>query len=300
MQEVLMRAWWLIPVVFAAAACHSDSTSPGTGRVPDVPTGLVGTSLNGAIALVWDDNAFAADPNGFQNYRVFSTTYTFASNDYLNGQCGSTWKLEGSTVAPEFVVGALSNGVAQCFAVSAIGVDQQESARSAPRNDTPRPDARNVVVFARQVQAAQSGFRFWQDLNGDGQVQANELGLVISGNSPDADFSVERFRTAPDSLLFQPRRTDVLLALYDSLPVADLTSIDLAPDPTVSRTPTLDYSPLGADALPGLGYVFELPFGSTVSYGAVRPTHVGDRFVILEWSFQTDPNNPELRKSRKP
>jgi hypothetical protein len=27
---------------------------------------------------------------------------------------------------------------------------------------------------------------------------------------------------------------------------------------------------------------------------------VGDRFVILEWAFQTDPDNPELRKGRKP
>jgi hypothetical protein len=296
-----MRVWWLIPLVITAAACHSDSTSPGNGRVPDKPTGLVGTSLDGAVALVWNDNAFAADPNGFQNYRVFSTSYSFGS-DYLKGQCGTNWKLEGTTVAPEFIVSALSNGVAQCFAVSAMSVDQLESPRSDPRNDTPRPDAHNVVVFARQVQDAGSGFRFWKDLNGDGQVQRSELGLVIAGSSPDADFTVERFHTNPDSMSLQPRRSGVLMALYDSLPVADLTSIDLAPDPLIPRTPTLDYSTDGATALPGIGYVFEMPGpgGSGVLYGAVRPTHVGDRFIILEWSFQTDLNNPELRKSHTP
>jgi hypothetical protein len=296
-----MRVWWLIPLVITAAACHSDSTSPGNGRVPDKPTGLVGTSLDGAVALVWNDNAFAADPNGFQNYRVFSTSYSFGS-DYLKGQCGTNWKLEGTTVAPEFIVSALSNGVAQCFAVSAMSVDQLESPRSDPRNDTPRPDAHNVVVFARQVQDAGSGFRFWKDLNGDGQVQRSELGLVIAGSSPGADFTVERFHTNPDSMSLQPRRSGVLMALYDSLPVADLTSIDLAPDPLIPRTPTLDYSTDGATALPGIGYVFEMPGpgGSGVLYGAVRPTHVGDRFIILEWSFQTDLNNPELRKSHTP
>ena len=187
-----MRAC-LILAVITFAACSSDSTSPGPGpgRVPQVPTGLVSTSLDGAVALVWDDNAFAADPNAFQNYRVFSTSYSFGS-DYLNGQCGTDWRLEGTSVAPEFVVGALTNGVAQCFAVSAISVDQLESARSGSRNDTPRPDARNVVIFARQVQASKSGFRFWNDLNGDGQVQNNELGLV----SPPAPRLISRWRTA--------------------------------------------------------------------------------------------------------
>ena len=298
-----MRAWWLLPLVIVATACHSDSTGPGGGTVPQVPTGLVGTSLDGRIALFWDDNAFAADPNGFQNYNVFSTSYSFSGTDYLHGQCSTSWKLEGSTVAPEFVVGALSNGLPQCFAVSAVNKNQQESARSTPRNDTPRPEAHNVVVYASQVKLAQSGFRFWKDLNNDGVVQDNELGLVLAGNSPDADFSIERFRTNPDSLAIQPRRSGTRLALYDSLPLASLNSIDLAPDPLVPRTPTLDYSTDGATAFPGIGYVFEMPdpvIQSAFVYGAVRPTHVGPQFTILEWSFQTDPNNPELRKSRKP
>jgi len=203
-------------------------------------------------------------------------------------------------VAPEFVVGALANGVAECFSVTAMSVDQLEGTRSDPRQDTPRPDARNVVIFARQISGSQSGFRFWNDLNGDGLVQNNELGRIVSGTSTAADFSVER--DANDSLFFKPRRGGkTRLALYDSLPVADLTSIDLAPDPLIPRTPVLDYDTTGATALPGLGYVFETPGPSgSVLYGAVRPTHVGDRFLILEWSFQTDPGNPELRKRRKP
>lgn len=296
-----MRSWWLIPLVLTAGVgCHSNSTGPAGGSVPDVPQRLVGTSLDGAIALVWDDNAFAADPTGFQNYRVFSTSYSFGS-DYLNGQCGNDWRLEGTTVAPEFLVGALQNGVAQCFAVTAMGVDQLESNRSTPVNDTPRPESHNVVVYASQIRLSESGFRFWKDANGDGVVQGSELGLVLAGNSLDADFSIERFRTNPDSLEFRPRRAGTLMGLYDTLAVASLQSIDLAPDPTVPRTPVLDYSTQTATAVPGIGYVFEMPGpGSSVLYGAVRPTHVGTRFVILEWSFQTDPDNPELRKGRKP
>jgi hypothetical protein len=29
-------------------------------------------------------------------------------------------------------------------------------------------------------------------------------------------------------------------------------------------------------------------------YGAVRVTHVGQTFLILDWAFQTDSGNPEL------
>ena len=70
-------------------------------------------------------------------------------------------------MAPEFIVGALANGVPRCFAVSAISTSGAESARSPVRSDTPRPDARNVVVYPVNDRADSSGFRFWDD-DGDG------------------------------------------------------------------------------------------------------------------------------------
>ena len=35
-------------------------------------------------------------------------------------------------------------------------------------------------------------------------------------------------------------------------------------------------------------------------YGAVRVTHVGQDFLILDWAFQTDPGNPELIVKKRP
>jgi len=288
-----MRPSWLLAAVIAASGCSSSTTGPVTGSAPPVPTNLLGTSLDQSVALTWDDNAFLADPNNFQNYRVYSTTYTWTT-DYLAGTCGTSWQLEGSTLAPEFVVGALLNGVSRCFAVTATSVGQAESQRSAAHNDTPRPDARNIVLFSSAAKASQSGFRFWKDGNGDGQIQANEIGLVVTGTGPDADFSVER-NNVTDSLFIQPDRAGVLLAIYNNFnPVADLTSIDLAPPTTTG--PPFGFSTQTADALPNVGYVFQVPGpGSSVLYGAIRPTHVGTTFIILGWSLQTDPNNPELR-----
>lgn len=283
-----MRTWVVAAALLGVAACSSDN-STGPGVAPPVPTNLVGTSLDGAVALTWDDNAFQADPNGFQNYRIYSTSYNLDQNT-----CGTTWNLEGTTVAPEFIASALTNGVPLCFAVSAVSIDGLESPRSDPRNDTPRPDARNVVLYARQAQNAGSGFRFWDDLNGDNVVQPSELGLIRNGSDPNIDFSVER--DGSGNLYFTPARAGVTVAYYNQSAsshfVPDLTSIDIAP--------TTGYAPGGLKAFPGDGYVFQMPGGDGFArFGAIRPQHVGQSFVIIDWSYQTDPGNPELRVVRR-
>ena len=161
------------------------------------PTTLTTTSLNGAIALTWSDNAFASDPSAFKVYRVYSTPY-----DLDNDLCLDQWGLEGTTVAPEFVAGALPNGSPRCFGVSAISIEGFESLWSPIHQDTPRPDARNVVLYARQEQDDESGFRFWNDFNHDGVAQPNEIGVVGLGSSPSEDFSVER--DASEALFITP------------------------------------------------------------------------------------------------
>ena len=244
------------------------------------PSSLASTSLDGAIALDWSDNAYTSAPDAFADYRVYSAHY-----DLDAGICQDDWALEGTTVAPEFVVGAISNGVPRCFAVTAVSVEGYESLWSPVRDDTPRPDARNVIVYARQAQDAGSGFRFWQDLNADGLAEGNELGLLKSGSSATIDFSVER--AVDGSLWLAPVRSGTTLAVYGAVPVADLTSIDYAP--------VSGYSTSAAEAVPGWGYVFEMDGGDGFArYGAVRVTHVGQDYLILDWAYQTDPGNPEL------
>jgi hypothetical protein len=279
------------PVLFLlVAACSSDHTGPGDA--PDVPATLFSTTLDGAIALTWSDNSYNADPANFQNYRVFSTTY-----DLDNDVCGS-WRLEGTTVAPEFIVGALANGVPRCFAVSAVSVTGAESAQSPVRSDTHSPDARIVVVYPVQNRADSSGFRFWDD-DGDGQVEDGEVGRIRAGAATDIDFFVDRDGTG--SLFFNPVRAGTGVELYDNLPVEDLTSVDLAPcisGATPGQCAAYTTSPI--EASPGFAYVFETDGGDGfIRYGAVRVTHVGQSFLILDWAFQTDRGNPELLVQRR-
>ena len=246
----------------------------------DAPAWLNSISLNGAIHLEWDDNSYLAAPTRFKWYRIYSTDY-----DLDTGLCGTSWLLEGTNVAPEFLASAMSNGVPRCFGVSAVSREGYESLWSPLRQDTPRPDARNTLVFAYDENQSQSGFRFWQDVNGDGRAQSSELGLVQDGNLTSIDFWV--YRDPTDSTLwFVPEFSGTQMRVYGTGPVADLTSIDFAPASGYSRNMI--------QAVPGYGYVFQIVEGSTVRYGALRVTHVGRDYLIFDWSFQTDVGNPEL------
>lgn len=244
------------------------------------PATLLSISLNAAIHLEWDDSPFVNAPTRFKWYRIYSASY-----DLDTGLCGTNWSLEGTTVAPEFLASALSNGAPRCFGVSAVSTEGYESLWSPLRQDTPRPDARNTLAFAYDENQAQAGFRFWQDVNADGRAQSSELGLILDGNRTDIDFWV--YRDPSDSTLWLvPEFTGTRIRLYSTSPLADLTSIDFAP--------VAGYTRDMIEATPGYGYVFEIVEGATLRYGALRVTHVGRDYLIFDWSFQTDPGNPEL------
>jgi len=245
------------------------------------PAWLSSISLNGAIHLQWDDTSYASAPTRFKWYRIYSTAYNLDT-----GLCDTNWLLEGTTVAPEFLASALTNGVPRCYGVSAVSREGYESLWSPLHQDTPRPDSRNTLVYAIDANGPQSGFRFWQDANGDGRAQTSELGLVVDGHGSSVDFWV--YRDPTDSTLWLvPGFSGTSMQLYSTSPIADLTSIDFAPASGYSRNMI--------QAVPGYGYVFQIIEGSTLRYGALRMTHVGRDYLIFDWSFQTDIGNPELQ-----
>jgi hypothetical protein len=238
-------------------------------RLPS-PDWIESVSLDRAIMLYWADNPFDSEPSGFKQYRVYSATYDLDAN-----LCGP-FAVEGTTVAPEFLAGALINGNPRCFAVSAESVEGWESIWSDILADTPRPGARNEVMVAFEVDQTVSGFRF---------ESSGVLGIVTSGLRSDLDFRVTR--DVDGDFFFEPIRLGTGVAVYGADPIGDLTDIDIAPE--------FGYGRAAIQALPGWGYVFEMNGGDGfLRYGAVRVTHVGSDVIIFDWSYQTDPGNPEL------
>ena len=247
------------------------------------PATMSSISLNGAIHLDWADNAYLTDPTRFKWYRLYSASYNLDT-----GQCGTDWALEGTTVAHEFLAAQLTNGVPRCFASSAISVEGYESLWSPlPWFDTPRPDARNVLVDAFESQPAQSGFRFWNDANSNGVGDPGELGLVQDGNRTDIDFWIH-LQASDSTLWIVPEFAGDSLQLYSTQAVPDLTSIDFAPKGGYTRNMF--------QAVPGYGYVFQRNEAGAYHYAALRVTAVSRQYVIFDWSVQTDPWNPELSR----
>lgn len=272
-----MRRTIAIPAaLMALAACSGDyATRPGGGTSLETPNNLTSVSLNTAIQLSWDPNARLNRPDAFEHYNIYSTSY-----DLDRGVCDDQgWALEGTSVSEDFLVSGLTNGFSLCFAVSAVSTRGNESAVTAARYDTPRFDARNILIDTRQSHLSTSGFRFEFP-------SSSQLGQIVSGDRDDIDFVVSRHNDG--SLWMATVRSGTSVVLYSQDPVEDLTSIDVAP---------LDgYFTGSIEAVTGYAYVFQTELSDGLHYGAVRVTHVGADYIILDWAYQTDFGNPELRR----
>lgn len=269
-----------VPVAFIlTAGCHPYDVLPIDEPLPR-PATLTSTSLDGSIALTWSDEPYRADPRRFRLYRVYSALYDLDAD-----VCRMPWSLEGTTVAPEFVAGALANGASRCFSVTGEGIDGVESSRSPIRFDTPRYQTNGAALTARQADPTQSSFRFWRDIDGDGRAVRAELGRIGSATTLDADFVVER--DGAGRLFITPLRAGVAIAVWGTAPVSSITEIDLAP--------ASGYSATGIEARPGWGYVVEMrgPDGFK-RFGAIRVIAVGQGLIVFDWAYQSDPGNPEL------
>jgi hypothetical protein len=247
-------------------------------RLP-APLSLTSITLNKAIQLSWSDNAVQSGATGgltFDHYRVYSSVYSQAQST-----CVAPWYFEGSTVSDAFFVGNLTNGASRCFAVSAISRDGRESVWSNLRVDTPRLDARSVVLYAAETRIDSSAFVFNDEV-------AHVFGVTASSTRADADLVINR---QPDGTLwFSPARVGSTGRLYSTTPVNDLMAIDHAP--------IAGYLTTAVQAMPGMGYVFRLDEADGTHYAAARVQFVAPTFVVIDWAYQIGVGNLELSIGR--
>ena len=247
-----------------------------TVRLP-APAALTSTTLNHAVHLRWDDNAVQSTIATFDNYRVYSSSYSAAK-----GVCEAPWYFEGSTVSDGFLVGNLPNGQTRCFAVSAISVEGHESTWSNARLDTPRSDAKGALVYAVETKADSAAFIFNDET-------PKVLGVVTGTTRADADFTVSRH--ADGTVWIAPARAGSVLRLYQATAVPDLFAVD--------RAPLTGYATTALEATPGLAYVFQLQETDGLHYGALRVQFVTKDFIVFDWSYQDGAGNPELARRKR-
>ncbi|MGH7624341.1 MAG: hypothetical protein ACREOJ_03380, partial [Gemmatimonadaceae bacterium] len=95
---------------------------------------------------------------------------------------------------------------------------------------------------------------------------------------------------ADGTMWMTPVRTGSVVTSFDDQPIADLTSISLAPESGFSSN--------AIQARAGYGYVFQTTERDGLHFAGMRMAFVGPTYVIFDWSYQTDPGNPMLRHVR--
>jgi hypothetical protein len=246
-----------------------------TDRLP-APQALTSITLNQAVHLTWTDNVVQGFSERFDYYRVYSSAYSSAKST-----CEADWYFEGSTVSDAFLVGNLTNGVTRCYAVSAISLDGHESTWSNARLDTPRPDARSVIVYAAEAKTDSAAFVFNDEV-------AKIFGVTGAASRFDADFTISKH---PDGTFWlTPARVGATARAYQTAPIAELGIID--------KAPLTGYATSAIMVTPGMGIVFRLDEADGTHYGAMRVQFVSTNFIVFDWAYQNGIGNIELSAGR--
>ena len=99
----------------------------------------------------------------------------------------------------------------------------------------------------------------------------------MPGAGAGVDFTVERHNDG--TLGLTPARSGTVVQQIGNAPIADLTSIDIAP--------SSGYSATAVQAQIGFGYAFQTQLTDGAHYGGVRVTALTTDYVILDWAYQS-------------
>lgn len=250
-----MRMICSLLLLAALAAGCNDTTGPRDHSPPASPRGLRSVTGDHAAYLVWLANT-EADVAG---YRVYTSDCAGGPN--------CPYDPIGQTTQTTFTVDNLANGETRFFAVSAFDRAGNESALSFDVVfDTPRPEGFDLALANYLDQPEVAGY----DFSAYSVVPFDALAADIYFGSQNGYHA-----------MFAPfTDTDIQDAGY----ATSLDAVDWAPDQ--------GWSPTGSvELIPGHCYVV----WAGANYAKFRVTSVTSARVIVDWAYQIDPNNPELR-----
>jgi len=245
--------------------CNDDSTPPTyvpTAPLdvtpPAAPRGVFSVTGDGSVAVHWLANT---EPD-VAGYRVYQA-------DCPNGPSCPYLRV-GTTGATSYIVGPLANGVTQFFAVAAFDQAGNESDLSYENTfDTPRPAGTDLPLTEATALPSFAGYDF-------------SAYQVRPFDDPNTDVYYQRVSGVP--LMVCPFiDTDIQDAGYAST----LDAVDFAPLSGWTASGTVELVP---------GHCYLVRIGSTsVNYAKFRVTALSAGQVVVDWAYQIDPNNRELK-----
>lgn len=249
------------------AGCSEKTTAPDI-HPPAAPRGLFSVTGDTEVTLVW----LANTETDVVGYRIYE------------GPCGGLdceYTRIASIPAPagadyvEYVVTGLTNGEPRFFAVAAVNHAGAESDLSYDDVfDTPRPAGTGLALNNYLAYDANIGYDF-------------SVFARTSFVDPPADIFFGYYEDATGLIHQQIFVPDYSTDIQDAGYVSSLDAVDFAPGPESG------WSPSGTvEAIVGHAYVV---WTRDNHFAKFLVTAVGPTRVTLDWAYQIDPGNRELK-----
>jgi len=236
---------------------------------PAAPRGVHSVTGDEQVLIEWYPNQ-ETDLKGYIVYRSLRKLEDYAEIAEVGSEVSS------------YVDDGVENGVTYYYAVSAFDFDGNESNLSPEIvNDTPRPGGRNVKLEDYILEPDRSGFDFSHPERGAQAYDRHGVSIY---------FGIDTEVNVP--YIYSDNETEM----------QDLGYTDSMDDVDVS--PTKGFTTLFVEAIIGHTYAFLTPDGH---YAKMRVTDmyidwvngdVGEAWVIFDWAYQLQPDNPELAPGR--
>jgi hypothetical protein len=228
---------------------------------PAAPRGLYSVTGDHEVTLRW----LANTERDVAGYRIYVSTCASGPD--------CPYDRVASTAGTAYVVTSLANGTTRYFAVAAYDDAGNESELTrADIFDTPRPEGTGLLLTNYVSDPDGSGWDF------------SEF-LVRPYDHPEVDIFYGRSGNLAQ-MIAPFEDTEIQDAGY----ATDLDAVDYAPASGWSPTGTVEL-------IPGHCYVV---WTHGDHYAKFRVTRLTTATVELEWAYQVDPGNPELKPDRAP
>ncbi|MDM7917258.1 MAG: fibronectin type III domain-containing protein [Candidatus Eisenbacteria bacterium] len=247
-----------------AAGCDDDSSSPCSDfDPPAAPRGVTSITGDEEVTILWYPNE---EPD-LDRYRVYR-------GDHPTGSYVQIASVPASSV--EYVDQDVTNGETYYYAVSALDWDGNESDLSPELvQDTPRPEGRGLRLRNYNDDPSRSAYDFSHE-------------MVTGYDDPRADIAY----------LYDPDGGAWILGLEDPDDPSLLTELQdagFAEFDDVTWAPPDGWSPRAeVEVIEGHVYV---AWTRDDHYAKFRVVRVTPQEVVLDWAYQIDPGNQELREA---
>jgi len=248
----------LVAATLLVAGCRDDGpTRPRDVTPPAAPRAVRSVTGDGEVLLTW----LANTENDVAGYRVYEAPCASGSS--------CPYDRVGSTTGTQFVVHDLANGVTRYFAIAAYDDAGNESALSYDEVfDTPRPEGTGLMLDNFATTPATSGYDF-------------------------SAFVVRSFDNTQTDIYFGSRNgVFLMIAPFEDTEIQDAgyaSSLD-----AVDFAPATGWSPSGTAELI-VGHCYVVWMSQENRYAKFRVTDLTPSRVTVDWAYQTDTGNRELK-----